>query len=934
MNKAEIKRYIVNTEASSKSKGMVSPYWFLCILAGALFSVVSCSNTEQHNITPALVSKDGGTAGGPISGRLVVQVFDDTVRRPIPNAQVFLGGTEGRSETTTFEGIATFDDVSGPQDIHVYACVGCEDAQLPLLYQNTSFYQVNASRVAIPMVPRDTTLSSGRLEGKIFNTEKDETGFHAVIDALGGFSVIGPTRSLTHQRIDFNSSSPKDLTFIYAKDLDNWAEAAGVQQNFRQIAVFGKVVNSENTPQPGVEVFAEYFNGTSAGRPYYFKTVTPAGPEDPPLELDPDLNATTSNGYFLLLKLQPNNDLVIYSASRGIGAGQNFLRLPSEGTAILNLLVLPLSSTVSINGRVVAFRPDYREEELLGPLSSGNTGVARALINFSGDTFEESFVANQGVVTAGNYFASGRLPNSRYVAFLSAGSGFRATFQEVSFSDRSKSNYPLTVVRLNTLTNMVIQAAIPDPERTDEDGNVPIRLGFLPNNGEFLGRISEKTGTLDENGDPHLKATANVELRVTDESGNDAGKAYAIDIGGNLLCRFGEGVCVTDASGGFVVLDLPAFPGSDMYTISARDSGGGLIDRQTIPVYANSVRLVELIKRGTASIASPLSVKGFDGSGIAEVTLELSGADTLECTADCVSDTAGDVGITPFTEGEYIIRMGKSTGGGDYRLSFGASKRRLGFTAFRVGESDASYNLTFSSGLGPLGPSGRLPFDFFFDQSPEFKETIGAITLPSGFQVSDLRVTAIGAIVPQGRVFTGMDTGVLKGEAASQYRIRSSESEGIESYFLGVSASTSDGKSSYSLIQGLPEIPSVMDVSLLEPPVLLSPGSGATAVGLEPIFSWVPGAGAGSADLYQVRVKSPGGMLLWQAWVPGTLQEIKLPPFPSEVNVLMNPFSAGTEVVWEVASFQAQGISFHGFNRKELAEKISSISTTASQFTP
>ncbi len=925
MRGAGTKNRTTKKQAQSLSlKRVRLPSWtFWVPLILLMLMVLSCKETEQRNVTFALASKDGGTAGGPINGKLEVQVFDDVARTPLAGIQVFIGSND-LSATTNSQGIATFENLVGPQDIHVYACLGCVDSPLPLFYQNVSFYQVNASRVAIPMVTRDVSLSSGRLEGKVFNMQKDETAFLGVIDALGGFLLLGPTSSLTQQEIDFTVTSPKDLTFVYARDLDDWAKEAGVQQNFREAAILGKVVNAEKLAQPGVQVTAEYFNGANAGRAYYFND---SG------VLDSSLEATTSDGRFLFLKLVPNNDVIVYSASRGIGVGLKFLRLPREGTAVLNLPVVPLSNVLNLNGRVVVFRPDYREEEEKGPLSSENIGVARAFINFSGDTFSESFVGNEGVVTAGHYQVTGRLPNSRYVIFLSAGSGFRATFQEMSFSDRSKTNYPLTVARISTLTNMIIQAQIPDPANTDEDGNIPIRLAFLPNNGEFLGRVTEKTGVLDVNGDPKLQALEGAVVTVTGEAGNEVGKAYAIDISGNILCRFGEGSCATDASGGFFVFDLPAASGLDVYVITARESGGALLDRQTRPVYANSVRLVELIKRGTLSVGPTLTVKGEGNNPVASTFLTLIGG-PLQCAALCFTDASGDLAITPFTEGDYLIRMSRVSGGGDYSLRFQASKRRLGFTAFRIGPDDSSYNLTFGTGLGPLGPSGRLPFDIFFEEDPTFFETTGTITLPPGFQESDLKMASMGGVVPQGRVFTGTDTDMLVAQPSSQYRIQSILAEGIESFFLGVRAQNAAGALSFSLTQGLSAIPDVLDVSLPTPPVQITPASGATGMGLTPTFSWVPGTSS-PVDLYLVSLESTSGALLWQAWVPGSLQEIVLPPFPEGVTAGLKPLSESVAVVWKVEAIRAQeGVSFHDFNRQELAKKIIDRSLSRSSFTP
>ncbi len=895
--------------------------------------LMSCSDGVQTNKTIALASKDGGTSGGEINGTLEVQVFDDTVRFPMPGVHVALGGSGTRFETTNGQGIATFRDVFGPQDIHVYHCLGCDDdVALPLRFRVSSFYQVNANHISVSLLSQAPAASDATIQGKVSDVEKDQTTFLMAMDRLGSFETFGPTKSVTYQQIDFNDQG---LTFLYSKDIDAWAEevdkynkakdseAEDFTQIFGETAVLGKV------GQAGIRISARYFRGDDAGQVYYF---------DANGKLDLDLESTSKDGRFLFLKLTPGNDLVVSAINRGTGVGLRYLHLPLDGAIVFSLPIQPLFSFVRLSGRVVAYRHDYREEEEKGVLSNNNIGVPRAFINFSGGRPNEIVLSNEGAIS-GNYQIGGRLPNSRYIVIITGSSSFRATDQEVSFSDRSKLNYPLTVVPLSLVTNIIRQAQIPDTARAGEDGVIPNRSGPLPGNGEMLGRVLEKTtpAAIDANGDPKVQALSNAFISVTDEMGVSVGKAYAIDSNHNIICNFEVSTCTTDASGGFMVFDLPTTQGLDVYTIRANEvnADGTLIDRQTIVLYSNRVRLVDLLKRGGSSttIASPLNVTGAGNKAIKDVSLSLVGG-TLACGVLCVTDASGNVAInnTSHQEGDYWIKMEKGNGGGDFEIPIQASKRRLGFTAFRIGSNDEDYNISLRSGQGPLAPVGRLKFEVGFEETPKFIESIGNLSLPFPYTDDDIVMVSIGAIVPAGRVFIGTDTGILTGTGSSQYRVRSTETEGTQSYFAAALVEDSDGNNSYILTQGLQEIPETLDLVLPPPPTQILPADESTNVGLTPTLSWVPNAGP--VDLYLVDLLTESGDRLWRAWVPGSLQSITLPTFPVEGTTLPNPIVSGESVVWKVDAIRANNFSFHDFNVQELHTKIVDRAFSTSGFTP
>lgn len=128
-----------------------------------------------------------------------------------------------------------------------------------------------------------------------------------------------------------------------------------------------------------------------------------------------------------------------------------------RGTTVMTLPVLPIvEQSVDLSGRVVVYRPDFQEEERKGVLSNNNVGVEGVFISFSGDAIDQSIVTDSGAEIGGNYRSERHLlPNSRYVAVVLAGRTFRQTYQELRFNTRSKTNYPLAVVPLGQLVDMV-----------------------------------------------------------------------------------------------------------------------------------------------------------------------------------------------------------------------------------------------------------------------------------------------------------------------------------------------------------------------------------------------------------------------------------------------------------------------------------------------
>lgn len=873
----------------------------------ALF-LFSCSEGEQRNNRPLLASNWGGSAGGPINGRLEVQVFDDTTRFPFPGVLVSLGDSGRITTTTDNQGIALFTGVIGPQDVHVYACGGCDadpnNPTVPLLYRIGSFYQVNASQVSISIIPGNRSFSEATFQGKVFDVERNETAYIAAVDELGTFQVRGPLGSTTYHWVNGESPSPHDLTFVFTRDLDEWAalDPAGGKQGFDQVALIGKAINASDPskqPQPGVRVTGRYFSGIDAGRAYYFNG---AG------QIDPSLDATTSDGRFLFLRLSPNNDLMISAQQLGVGVGARSVHLPAAGTTLFTLPVLPLvERSVDLSGRVVVYRPDFQEEERKGFLASNNIGVEGVVINFSGDPIDESLTADSGPEIGGSYRSERHLlPNSRYIAVILAGRTFRQTYQELQFNTRSKTNYPLAVVPLGQLVEMV--------RRIKGDDTSGLEAGTA----EILGRIVALTDQIDPNGDPIMEPVPNVQITVVNASGNAvATRAYFNDAGivDPALNR-------TSASGGFLAYNLT--PG--LYTVIATDQDGKTVGRKTLPVYPNGVHLVELVNRPGEVVLG--QARGVNSDLTAPLFFSLIGGGAPNCPPP------GELGpgcIFP-AAGEYLIRLDQRTGGGDYSSPVSGSKRFLGLSAFRLSPDGSLNNVTFAAGLGPLAPGGSLTFDISFTPPAALVETTGLITLPPGFANTDIRSVLIGAVSPRGEVFIGADLATFPGKIGPGFRALSLLPEGALSYFVTATAQNSKGELSQVQAQGLPAVPVRQDLALPAPPRLLAPAPDEqVGLGSAPHLVWAP-PDAGPVDLYRVTLETVGGEKLWEAWVPGSRTEITLPAFPEQGPQQLNPFVDGRAIVWRVQAIQAGGLSLHDFTFRQLAQRRVSDASAVSRF--
>jgi hypothetical protein len=924
----------------------------------------SCSDGEtQRNNHPLLASNWGGTAGGPIEGRLEVQVFDDTTRFPFPGVIVSLGDSGRITATTDNQGIAVFNGVQGPQDIHVYACSGCDadpnNPGTPLLYQVASLYQVNANEVSIPVIPRDPRFSLGTFLGKVFDVDRSETAFVAAIDELGAFRIVGPLGSATYQMVSAESASPEKLTFVFTQDIDAWAAAdpAGGRQGFNTVALLGKAINGSKKAQAGVRVTARYFNGADAGRAYYFNEEG---------KIDPALEATASNGRFLFLRLSPNNDLLVSSDLLGVGVGARYVHVPVRGTTVFTLPVLPLAERrLDLSGRVVVYRPDFREEERKGPLSSDNIGVEAAIINFSGDIIDESLVADSGLEIAGRYRAERHLlPNSRYIAVILAGRNFRPTYQELQLNSRSKSNYPLASVPLEELVEMVRRV------KGDET------TGLTANTAEIVGRIVAPTGGIDANGDPIVQPVAGAQVTIINELGDEiTNRAYFNNDGVVDPCLEDPTPCpaptATSNSGGFLAFDLTPGVYTVIATLGTDPDCKITIGRKSLPVYANSVHLMELVKTEEVEITLG-PVLNASGAPVSVQRMSLIGG---ESGPNC--PPVGE-GRKLSASGEYIVRMSHQTGGGDYDISVSGSKRALGLTSFRVSPDGVLNNVTFAAGLGPLNAGGRLRFDISFLPPPNLAETVGSITLPTNFVTQDLQAVLVGSVGPRGETFIGADTTVFSGKTEPAYRALSLRPpEGVLSYFIMAVAGNEKGETSQVLAQGLPDLPTRQDLAFSAPPRLLSPipdkdkddegkeididkevvVKRTTEVEVEgakrldvlerpsPQLVWAPPE-SGPVDFYRVVLETSDGEELWEAWVPGNRTEITLPAFPEEGAAEMNPFEFEEgppeewasqnkpPVVWRVSAIRAGGLSLHEFTFRRLARERVSVTSAESRFIP
>src|SRR5579884_177453 len=929
-----------------------------CIGLFAL-ALLSCSSGgEQHNDHPLLASNGGGTAGGAINGKLEVLVFSDNTLFPYVGAVVSLGDSGKQTQTTDNQGIALFTDVHGPQDIHVFACDGCDsdpnNPATPLLYQIASFYQVNASQVAIPVVPRIPSFASGTMQGKVFEVARDETAYTAAIDEFGKFQIIGPLRSTTYQVVNDESPSPTDLMFVFTRDIDDWAAAdpAGAKQGFGTTAVVGRAINGSKQPQGGVRVTARYFQGSDAGRAYYFNE---AG------QIDPGLNATTSNGRFLFLHLEPGNDLMLSAENPGIGVGARFVHLLPQGTMVLSLPLLPLEArSVDLSGRVVNYRLDFREEERKGPLSSQNGGVESAVINFSGDTLAQSLVADSGPQIAGNYRSQQHLiANGRYIVAILSTRNFRPTLQELQMNDRSKFKYPLAAVAVNDLVDMV---------RAKKGSDTS---GLTVNTGEILGRVvaPTPTGEVDANGDPIMTPVSGAKITITDSSGKKISTLAYFDQNSVISPTLDQ----TTATGGFLVFDLT----QGVYTVTATATDPTtqkttMIGRKTLAVYANSTHLVELVNKSGEITLGATEDANLNPTSLPTLSLfggEIPPAGKPEC-APPQQNPLGENCTLP-AAGEYIIKMEHPSGGGDYSISVAGSKRALGLSAFRASPDGALNNVFFAGGLGPLSAGGTLNYDLSFVSGVGLVPTEGTITLPPNFTTNDLRAVLVGAVGGRGGVFIGSDATAFSGRSDPTFRALSlqPQGQGALSYFVMAIAQNSKGESSQVHVQGLSDIPQRQDLTLADPPRLVSPAPDEAVVvkvttedfpplqKLDPTFVtvetpsphlvWAPPA-AGPVDFYRVTLETTDGQLLWEAWLPGSQTEITLPAFPQGIGPEdLNPFTFPTPLLkewkpvtdnrpirWSVEAIRAGGLSFNEFTFRQLAQQRVSVASAESRFVP
>lgn len=929
------------------------------LFAGALlfFSLLSaCSNPgPQVNEKPLLASSWGGTGGGPINGALEVMVFDDSLHVPIPGAVVSLGSSGATRAKTDSQGIANFEGVFGPQDIHIFFCSDCgPGGQLPLPYEAASFYQVNASHLAVPLFTRDPSVSEGAFQGKVFDVNENEGVFQAAIDETGKFIFTAtPLLSTTYNLIDEETPADSKLTFVHSSDLDRWAAAdpAAGRQEFSAVAVLGTAIGPSGQPQGGVHVEARYFSGNPGGRAYYF--------DDRGL-IDPALDVTSGTGpaagRFVFLRLFPNNDFILAGTRLGTGIGTRYFRLPEKGTAVVRLPVLPSTTpVVDLFGRVVEYRPNYREEEKKGPFSTRNVGVPAALISISGDTLADAASADRGPGIDGNYRIERRLlPHSRYVAVVLSGRGYRQTYQDITTTDRSKFNYPIAAVLLDGLITILRDARIPDTP--DENGNPRFRVGLLPGHGEIIGRIVEPTGRIDDNGDPILQPVKDATVSVTDENGKEVRKLdeegreinnifYLTPEGSLYVDQNGNGsqnpdgtmnrtLGKTSEGGGFIIFDLPApeTVRTAAYSIIAKDAAGREIIRKTVTVYADGVRLLELEKKGAVARANPVTVvdANITPEPVGAVSLSLAGG-KLECAdVPCRTDeTNGTVRAALPAVGDYVIKLNRQGGGGDYQVSFAASKRRIGFTAFRYSGSSVN-NVTFQGGLGPLNPGRELQNDIVFFPPPPLPVTTGNLFLPPTLAAAS-RTVLIGAVGPQGLVFVGLDAGLFL-NPSPQYRAVSLPSTLALSYFVIGFAQSAAGESSTVFSRGFPQIPEALDLAFGTPPKLLSP-KGQSGVGATPRLSWSP-PDEGPPDLYRLFIETAEGMRLWQGWAPGNVTEVTPAAVPAAFPEIPPVLSAGTRAKWVVHAIRAGGLNYHEFTFKELGDRRVGDSSASSDFVP
>jgi hypothetical protein len=900
--------------------GRRGPVW-LC-WGIVLFLLAACSGGVQHNDLPLLASKGGGTSGGPIQGQLTVRVFDEATRFPAPGIIVALGGSGDRLETTNRLGVAVFGGVFGPQDIHIFACRGCsgeEAATQGFPYQMASYYQINAAHVAIPIIGREPRSSARAVEGKVFGTEKEETTHILAIDETGRYLRLSPTGSITYQVIEGDlissgSSSPSvALNFLFSKDLDDWAatDPAAGRQEFNRTAVVGRVIDGSKNPKAGVKVSARYFNGTDAGRPYYFND---AG------KVDPSLTATSKDGRFALLRLFPQFDLFISAESLGVGVGTTKVSLLSNGTIVLPFQVFPLlQSRVDLAGRVVVHRLDFREEERInGPLSGGNFAVPGAAILFSGDNSQTDVViAGSGPLITGNYQSVNHLlQNGKYVVSVFGGSTFRTTFQELNTGIRSQIvNYPLAAIPQATLSNML------------QAGSRNVTLDITASHAEILGRVVEETDLKDLNGDPIVTPLFDAKVQVLDDNGIPINSLFYLNQGGQV----DPVLEATSPSGGFVFFDLRSnLNPPSVFTVVATDaSTGALLSRRFLTLPEGTAHLIDLVKKKTPLPNIEVgSVVGVDGkpADVDSTTLigGRPGSSCPEPPAICSLPAVGD----------YLVRMGRATGGGDYGFFFPASThQRLTLSAFRVSPSGTLNGGARLPSLDPTTAGTTVQRDIDLQPVSALRETTGSVSLPPNFKIGDLQSILVGSVEEKERALIGVDPNILLKRPAAPFRALSFSQETAGSYFISGALVSSAGDRSETWVRGLSAIPAVQDLTFMPTPRLITPVRGQPAVGFTPTFSWSP-PDDGPVDYYEVFIGTRDDRRLWEAWVPGDIHSITLPPFPAGGPDLLRPFTAGSEVNWSVVAVRAGGLSLNEFDFSELPDRIIGNSSSLSFYIP
>ncbi len=905
----------------------------------ALFLFLSaCREEAQRNIIPALASKEGGTGGGPIQGNLRVQVFDRISRTPAPGVTVMIG--EGTTRRTNGEGVAEFQNVFGPQDIHVFACRGCtatqQGAAAPFLFQNTSFYQVNAANLAIPIAGRLPAQSEGTMVGKVFATEGDAEVYVIAMDDQGGFKFLPALQSRTQRLIRKDEKALIDfpLTFASTQNLDTWAAIRPElgRQAFSQVALLGKVIDSAGNPQGGVQIFARFFDGLNAPQPLYFNT---GGIPDP------SLTESSPDGRFVILRLPPDFDLFIEADSPGIGIGATNVRLPDKGTVSITLPVMPLlPSTLALSGRVVSYHLDFQEEERLNGTSGFNLGLNGAQILFPGFDVSRSTAAGSGPIISGNYqIQDPLLQNGSYLPIIFGGNAFRPTVQNIKTTTRSQwINYPLAVVPQAQLTDILRAAS----------GNADLDLA--DSNGELVGRVVQASGALDLNGNPIHTPLANISLSILGDDGSALENLYYLDDQGFVDTRLTQ----TTGSGGFVYFSLvDAADTTDEVTLVATDSQGQVLRRQWISLTASSVQILDFVLEPNVP-APPKKALGavvdIVGKPVEDIAATLIGGLPADAETDCpgtslpvlqrLGDHFGDHDDVPdilpdcklSARNDYMVQIEQAKGGGDYDIGFDGAAKRMGLSSFQVSDSGRLSGKALLPSVDTRN-TANLQNDLDIRSVSSSGGTRGRITFPEHFKLEDLKTVLIGSIKDGERIALGIDTNVLKGKPANPYQMTAAADPLAESYFLLATAQNAAGEESKTLVQGLPEFPSAQDLRMASPPTLSRPLSGALGQGPNPRLAWHP-PNDGAADFYRIQLRTAEGDWLWEAFVPGNILEIELPALPEDVEDELDVLKTETPIHWTVRALRAGGLSLHDFNFKLLTDQLESDSAASSLFTP